>query len=210
MAGRLTDSGRAIRRVWSWLSDRVHSVPSSWVQRGSRGKPAQSVETAHGESEHIGGFLLRHPRLTTPTGGQILTSLSFALLSLVFFLPWNRLNPYTAEDNRYFLFYESKWGSSEQGFLEITPVAEGKYLLCNCVSDDPTEFWDLEIGSHFIFTNMGGRSREADVQKTSELWKRLVRVLYMEMFLWVVLFFSSERGDTTWECVFISFFNGST
>lgn len=96
------------------------------------------------------------------------------------------------------------------GFMERTLVAQGKYLLCNILSDKPREFWDSKTGSHFIFTNRGGRRWVADVQKTLESWKGPVRVLFSEIFLWVVLFFSFERVKTTWEHVLISVFNGST
>lgn len=29
--------------------------------------------------------------------------------------------------------------------MEITPVAQGKYLLCNSVNDEPREFWDSNL-----------------------------------------------------------------
>lgn len=96
------------------------------------------------------------------------------------------------------------------GFTERTLVAQGKYLLCNILSDKPREFWDSKTGSHFIFTNRGGRRWVADVQKTLESRKGPVRVLFSEIFLWVVLFFSFERVKTTWEHVLISVFNGCT
>ena len=96
------------------------------------------------------------------------------------------------------------------GFMERTLVAQGKYLLCNILSDKPRVFWDSKTGSHFIFTNRGGRRWVADVQKTLESRKGPVRVLFSEIFLWVVLFFSFERVKTTWEHVLISVFNGST
>lgn len=96
----------------------------------------------------------------------------------------------------------------EQSFLEITPVARRKYLLCNSVSDEPREFWDSNTGSHFIFTNTGGKRWEADAQKTLESWKRPVRVLFSEMFLRAVQFPSFERGKQQKYVIF--FFNGST
>lgn len=96
----------------------------------------------------------------------------------------------------------------EQGVVGRTLVAQGKHLLCNRVSDEPGWFWDSETGSHFLFTNPG-RIWVTDVQKTLESWKGPVRVLFSEMFPRVVLFLSFERSKTTWEHVFISFFNGS-
>lgn len=68
--------------------------------------------------------------------------------------------------------------------MEITRVAYGKYLLCSSVSDEPREFWDSNTGSHFIFTNTGGRRWEALAS-----WKRPVSVSSSEMFLWTVVFF---------------------
>ena len=98
----------------------------------------------------------------------------------------------------------------EQGFMERTLLAQGKYWLCNVVSGKPSKFWDSKTGSHFIFTNRGGRRWVADVQKTLESRKGPVRVLFSETFPWVVLFFSFERAKPTREHVFISFSNGAT
>lgn len=110
------NSGWEVRRQWESHQKTLH-----WAQRlcslshflslkGDLGK-AYVIRWNRG---HISDLLLRHPGLTPLTGGQILTSLSFALWFLVFFLPWNRLNPLPAEDNRHFLFRESKRESSEE------------------------------------------------------------------------------------------------
>jgi hypothetical protein len=45
------------------------------------------------------------------------------------------------------------------------------------VNDEPREFWESKTEPHFIFTNTGGRTWEAAVQETTELWERRVRVL---------------------------------
>lgn len=163
-------------------------------------EPVQSVRTAPSESKHIWAFYCGAQDLLLFWTVRFF-SLCLCLMGLSLFISVEYIITISSWGQQTFTFL---WKQSriEQSFLEITPVAGGKYLLCNSVSDEPREFWDSKTGSHFIFANTGGKRWGADAQKTLESWKRPVRVLFSEMFPWAVQFPSFERGKQ-WKYVFI-------
>lgn len=132
-----------------------------------------SVQSIHGESKHIGDLLLEAPRTYSSYRLSdsclcIIYSLGLSLCSSL-----DYIKTINGRGQQTFTSLRKERGETGigLGFMERTLVAQGKYLLCNILSDKPREFWDSKTGSHFIFTNRRGRRWVADVQKTLESWK---------------------------------------
>lgn len=92
----------------------------------------------------------------------------------------------------------------EEGFMEITPVAQVEYLLYNSVSMNLENFGTQQLG-----LNSSSPTREAGdgTQVTKKTSDEGFVFRDVSVDCWI---FSFERGKTTRGHVFSSFFSGTT